>query len=164
MAQMAPKKGIAQQLAAAAVGKAPAKRALEQAEAVAASEQMAPKLDGAAGAPEPKAPLLDGAAGAPEPKASKRVVSTETHNRGFLMTYIGFHLSDKCKNEESKKRAMEMKAEYLSLDAEMAGAFAAKFMATKKDKEFSWVRNFKECFTATKTEDTKVKQNYLTRL
>ena len=44
----------------------------------------------------------------------------------------------------------------------MTTAFAAKFMETRKTKDFSWHKNFKESLTARKEEEHTVKQGYLT--
>ena len=79
------------------------------------------------------------------------------------------HLSDylsyacaKGKCPEEQALAVSMKREYDSLDKDTASQFAVKFMETKKTKDFSWHKGFKESLSATKNEVTEVKENYMT--
>ncbi len=55
-----------------------------------------------------------------------------------------------------------MQREYEGCDQHMASKFAAKFMETKKRRDFSWAKNFTESFTSSHSEKTDIAENYLT--
>jgi len=101
------------------------------------------------------------------PKAqqgTKRVLDEQLVAKKSLCTYFSYHLGKKSMDPAKRAEAESMKAEYMSLDKEMAGNFASKFMKTKDSKDFTWHKNFSETFQATKTEDTDILENYITRI
>ena len=97
-------------------------------------------------------------------QASKkaRTRTEEAENKRQHTTYLGYQMSAKCKNEDSKAEAQSMHKEYHSLDADMANKFATKFMDTKKSKDFTWHKNFLETLTSSKEDQHQIKENYLT--
>ena len=54
--------------------------------------------------------------------------------------------------------------EFTSLQPVQKTAFAAKFAETKKSKDFSWTRDYKETLTASDKETKTYKQNHYTRI
>ena len=121
---------------------------------------MGPKQNAAA--PKPAA-AKSGAKAAAGGEPPAKVPATEsTFNKKQLSGFFGYALSDKCKDDKTKEMAASMKKEYASLDKPMASMIPAKFMETRKTKDFSWHKNFKESLTARKEEEHTVKQGYLT--
>ena len=114
-------------------------------------------------APKPAAAKRGAKAAAAGGEPPAQVPATDvTYNKKQLSGFFGYALGDKCKDEKTKEMAASMKKEYESLDKTMASTFAAKFMETRKTKDFSWHKNFKESLTARKEEEHTVKQGYLT--
>ena len=97
-----------------------------------------------------------------EPPAKKTKEDVEAA-KSNLRAFVSY--AKKSNDPQTKETAIQMEQQFKSLknDDDMSAKFAMRFMETKKTKDFSWVKNFKESYNSTKDEETKMNESYLTR-
>ena len=124
-------------------------------------------------APEPKPAQSQSQASKAEPAPKKprlQQADAEVGEQGevevaqqSLRNYITYNKNSK--DIFTKKMTQALQQQYKSVkgDPQMAAKFALRFMETKKTKDFSWVKNFKETYRADKEEKTSKNEAYMTR-
>ena len=113
-------------------------------------------------ASEPEAAL----APKPEPAPKKRrreQGDSEAVAQQSLRNYITYNKKSKDGFTKDTVQALEEQYKKVKGDHQMAAKFALRFMETKKTKDFSWVKNFKETYRADKDEKTSMNEAYMTR-
>ena len=80
-----------------------------------------------------------------------------------LRNYITYNKKSKDPVTKKTVQALEQQYQKLKKDQQMAAKFALRFMETKRTKDFSWVKNFKETFRAERDEKTSMNEAYMTR-
>ena len=98
--------------------------------------------------------------------APKKPATEDDVNQKAIINQIQYTQSSKCTNPAAKEQGRLLAEAWNGIqkhqNPQMTNEFVKRFFDTRKSKDFTWMKSFSEKFLHKETENTGMKENYMT--